>query len=111
MYIDGEYYHPTFLYESLWNFAGLLFYYCDEKRLAEVKFSSLCNLVFSGTFFVEGLRTDSLYLWSTDIRIAQLVSIVTIIVAIVLIIYRRKKVKTCRFIKKRSWKSLKIRPR
>ncbi|MCT7730069.1 MAG: prolipoprotein diacylglyceryl transferase, partial [Lactobacillus iners] len=40
-------------------------------------------------FFVEGMRTDSLYLMNT-IRISQLVSVILFIVAIVLLIYRRK---------------------
>lgn len=95
MYIHGQYYHPTFLYESLWNVAGFIFLILLRKtvvRQGEV-FLSYAIWYSLGRFWIEGLRTDSLYLWSTDIRIAQLVSILTIIVAIVLMIYRRKKVK------------------
>ena len=95
MYIHGQYYHPTFLYESLWNVAGFIFLILLRKtvvRQGEV-FLSYAIWYSLGRFWIEGLRTDSLYLWSTDIRIAQLVSVLTIIVAIVLMIYRRKKVK------------------
>lgn len=95
MYIHGQYYHPTFLYESLWNVVGFIFLILLRRtvvRQGEV-FLSYAIWYSLGRFWIEGLRTDSLYLWSTDIRIAQFVSILTIIVAIVLMIYRRKKVK------------------
>lgn len=95
MYIDGQYYHPTFLYESLWNIAGFVILIL-LRRIAVKRgeiFLSYAIWYSAGRFWIEGLRTDSLYLWSTDIRIAQLVSVVTIVVALVLIIYRRKKVK------------------
>jgi len=45
-----------------------------------------------GRFFIEGMRTDSLYLIG-ELRTAQVVSIVTIVVAIIVFIYRRVKVK------------------
>ncbi|WP_316572350.1 prolipoprotein diacylglyceryl transferase [Neobacillus sp. YIM B06451] len=91
MYIGGHYYHPTFLYESLWNFAGfalLLFLrrvnlHRGESFLAYVIWYSI------GRFFIEGMRTDSLMLG--DIRVSQLLSIFLILLAAGLIIYRRKK--------------------
>lgn len=101
MYIDGQYYHPTFLYESLWNIAGFIILILLRRtavRRGEI-FLSYTIWYSLGRFWIEGLRTDSLYLWNTDIRIAQLVSVVTIIVAVILIVYRRKKVKELPFYK------------
>ena len=45
-----------------------------------------------GRYFIEGMRTDSLYLIG-EIRTAQVVSIVAIVVAIIIIVYRRVKIK------------------
>ncbi|WP_019537100.1 prolipoprotein diacylglyceryl transferase [Paenibacillus ginsengihumi] len=63
MLIEGQYYHPTFLYESLWNVAGLLLLLWLRRR----PFLKEGELFFSyfiwysiGRFFVEALRTDSL---------------------------------------------------
>jgi phosphatidylglycerol:prolipoprotein diacylglycerol transferase len=120
MYIDGQFYHPTFLYESLWNLAGLLLLLWLRRR----PFLRSGELFFSyfiwysiGRFFIEGLRTDSLAFtapswlaslidafWSPmnlvfeagsmdygNVRISQLLAILIIIAAVILIIVRRKK--------------------
>ncbi|TMV50967.1 prolipoprotein diacylglyceryl transferase [Paenibacillus mesophilus] len=120
MYIDGQFYHPTFLYESLWNLVGLLLLFWLRRR----PFLRSGELFFSyfiwysiGRFFIEGLRTDSLAftapswfaslinaLWSPmnlvfeagsmdygNVRISQLLAILIIIAAVILIIVRRKK--------------------
>jgi phosphatidylglycerol---prolipoprotein diacylglyceryl transferase len=75
-----EYYHPTFLYESLWNFlVFLLLWFGLRKRLESRPGSlTLCYLgLYSiGRFFVEGLRTDSLMLGS--LRAAQVVSLLLV---------------------------------
>jgi phosphatidylglycerol:prolipoprotein diacylglycerol transferase len=92
MYINGTYYHPTFLYESLWNFTGvmvLLFLRKVNLRRGEL-FLSYVIWYSIGRFFVEGLRTDSLMLTDT-LRIAQVISIVLILLAIGLIVFRRAK--------------------
>lgn len=91
MHIAGVYYQPTFLYESLWNFLGvvLLLLIRRKKRnlkLGETTFLYLIWYAF-GRFFIEGLRTDSLY-WGS-IRVSQALSIVLFIAAIALIIWRR----------------------
>ncbi|KAF0198055.1 MAG: phosphatidylglycerol:prolipoprotein diacylglycerol transferase [Bacillota bacterium] len=75
MYIAGEYRHPTFLYESLWNLAvfGLLMWFLRNKRF-HGQIAALYAVGYSlGRFWIEGLRTDSLMLgpW----RIAQVVSL------------------------------------
>ncbi len=63
MYIQGQYYHPTFLYESIWNLVGLLLLFWLRRR----PFLRAGELFFAyfiwysvGRFFIEGLRTDSL---------------------------------------------------
>jgi len=92
MYINGTYYHPTFLYESIWNFIGFGLLIALRKvnlRRGEL-FLSYVIWYSIGRYFVEGLRTDSLMLTET-LRIAQTISIVLIIVAVALIIFRRMK--------------------
>jgi phosphatidylglycerol---prolipoprotein diacylglyceryl transferase len=92
MYIDGAYYHPTFLYESLWNLAGVIILILLRKvnlRRGEL-FLGYVIWYSIGRFFVEGLRTDSLMLTDT-LRIAQVISIVLIVIAVGLIAIRRLK--------------------
>lgn len=63
MYIEGQYYHPTFLYESLWNIVGLLLLFWLRRRpflRAGELFMSYFIWYSIGRFFVEALRTDSL---------------------------------------------------
>ncbi|TDQ36963.1 prolipoprotein diacylglyceryl transferase [Aureibacillus halotolerans] len=90
MYIDGMYYHPTFLYESVWNIAGfallLLLRKVNLKR-GELFLSYIIWYSF-GRFFIEAMRTDSLFIVA-NLRTAQVISIVLIILAIVLWVYRR----------------------
>lgn len=87
MYIDGSYYHPTFLYESIWNVIGLIIMFILRKR----KYNKIGTLTgfymiwYSvGRLFIEQLRTDSLMLG--QVRVAQLISVVLIILGIILII-------------------------
>ncbi|MCS0788276.1 prolipoprotein diacylglyceryl transferase [Cytobacillus firmus] len=90
MYINGAYYHPTFLYESIWNIIGFIILILLRRanlRRGEL-FLSYVIWYSIGRFFVEGLRTDSLML-TENLRIAQTISIVLIIGALVLIFYRR----------------------
>lgn len=90
------YVHPTFLYESLWNFVGLIALYIllrRGKRQYDGQF--FCLYIFwygLGRSWVEGLRTDSLYIGSTDIRVSQLLAIISAVTAaVILIINARKK--------------------
>ena len=87
MYINGQYYHPTFLYEYIWDVAGFIILVNIRKHL---KFFLYLTWYSIGRFFIEGLRTDSLMLTS-NIRVAQLVSILLILISISLIVYRRIK--------------------
>jgi len=90
MYIDGTYYHPTFLYESLWNILGFIILLLLRKvnlKQGEI-FLSYLIWYSIGRYFVEGLRTDSLMFF--DFRVAQLLSIGLIIGSIIIILIRRR---------------------
>lgn len=83
MLIKGQYYHPTFLYESLWNlfvFAVLMYLQRRKAIKSGDIFLSYLALYSAGRFFIEGLRTDSLMLG--PLRMAQLVSLLAIVLAI-----------------------------
>ena len=93
--INGVKVHPTFLYESIWNlgvFIFLIWYRKNKSKVNGETFLLYVALYSLGRFFIEGLRTDSLMLGS--IRIAQLISMVSIIGAMAILLYRRKKVNT-----------------
>lgn len=91
MCIEGTMYYPTFLYESFWNLLvfGLLLWFRRKNPLRGEVFLAYVATYSVGRFFIEGLRTDSLYIFG-QLRTAQALSIVLIIGAILLIIYRRK---------------------
>ncbi|MDR0812378.1 MAG: prolipoprotein diacylglyceryl transferase [Oscillospiraceae bacterium] len=79
------YVHPTFLYESLWNVLGfvLLHFYSRSKKQ---KFNGEIALLYIfwygvGRSMIEGLRTDSLYIGNTNIRISQCLAIASAIAA------------------------------
>jgi prolipoprotein diacylglyceryl transferase len=89
--IDGVKVHPTFLYESIWNFLSFIFlvWFSRKKSQVEGEVFLLYVILYSlARFFIEGLRTDSL-MWG-DFRVAQIVSVVSILLA-ALVLYRRKK--------------------
>ena len=85
------YYHPTFLYESLWNAAGfLLLHKLSKKR----KFDGQIALSYAawyglGRTFIEGLRTDSLYLG--PFRVSQLLAAVSCIAGLSVLVYQMRK--------------------
>lgn len=103
--VDGIEYiqvHPTFLYESLWNLCLLilLILYTKHKKFdGEVMLLYLAGYGL-GRVWMEGLRTDQLFLWGTPFAVSQLLSAFIVVFSIVLIIYKRRKVK----IKQRSRK-------
>ncbi|MDO5039065.1 prolipoprotein diacylglyceryl transferase [Clostridium sp.] len=88
MFIDGEYYHPTFLYESIWDLLVcivlVIILYKVKKGYEGIVISSYMILYSLGRFFIEGLRTDSLMFFG--FRIAQLISFAGIILGIIFII-------------------------
>ena len=91
MKINGMYFHPTFLYESLWNLVGFITLVL-VRRIKTLKLGKLTGIYLSwysfGRFFIEGMRKDSLMLGS--IKMAQLVSIILFIVGLVLIFKKNK---------------------
>jgi phosphatidylglycerol:prolipoprotein diacylglycerol transferase len=93
MYIDEAYRQPTFLYESVWNVIGFIVLIFLRKKTGLLKegevFLSYLIWYGFGRFFIEGMRTDSLYLFG-DIRVSQALSALLFFGAIVLLIWRRK---------------------
>ncbi len=87
--------HPTFLYESLWNFTGFIILYILLHRGArkyDGQFTWLYVLWYGlGRAWVEGLRTDSLYIGTTDIRVSQLLAIVSALIAAAILIVNARK--------------------
>ena len=96
--VDGVEYiqvHPTFLYESLWNFAVLilLIVYTKHKKFdGEIILLYLAGYGL-GRVWIEGLRTDQLFLWGTPIAVSQLLSAILVILSIIILIYKRRKAK------------------
>ncbi len=99
--------HPTFLYESLWNLVGLLLilFIVSKGRRFDGENTWFYFLWYGlGRSWIEGLRTDSLYLFNWElfgqrIRVSQALSMVMVVVAAVMLFYNIK-------IKKRSPESL-----
>lgn len=89
------YVHPTFLYESLWNLAGLVFLHFwskKGKRKYDGQIFWLYILWYGlGRAWIEGLRTDSLYIGSTDIRVSQLLAAVSALSALIVLIVNKRK--------------------
>ena len=87
--------HPTFLYESLWNIVVLIILYTFRKHK---KFDGQLMAMYFigyglGRFWIEGMRTDSLMIGSTNIPVSQVLSIILVIVFIIYIIININKTK------------------
>jgi phosphatidylglycerol:prolipoprotein diacylglycerol transferase len=84
-FIDQQFFHPTFLYESLWDGGLFLVLVLGLRRRLEpvpgALFLAYLGLYSLGRLWIEGLRTDSLMLGS--LRVAQVASVVAILVAAV----------------------------
>ena len=86
------YYPPTFLYESMWNLAGLFLVYQIGKRWR--KYDGECFLFYLcwyglGRAWIEGLRTDSLYFFGLELF--QMVAVVCFLAAGALLLYQRSR--------------------
>ncbi|MDT2596535.1 prolipoprotein diacylglyceryl transferase [Enterococcus dongliensis] len=93
MYIDGAFRQPTFLYESLWSLIGFVLILFIRKNGTTKRgelFLGYVTWYSFGRFFIEGMRTDSLYLFG-GIRVSQLLSLLLFVGGLVLLYYRRKK--------------------
>ena len=92
MNINGTYYHPTFLYESLWSLVGfaLLLLLRNKNQFLRQGEVALSYVIWysAGRFFIEGMRTDSL--WIGDfLRVSQGLSLVLFVAALAVLMYRR----------------------
>ena len=89
------YVHPTFLYESLWNlalFIGLWLWVRKGKRKYDGQMSLLYFFFYGlGRAWIEGLRTDSLYIGHTGIRVSQALSLVLVLCAGALLLWERRR--------------------
>lgn len=86
--------HPTFLYESLWNLVGLLllaFVLEKHRKFDGQIFFSYMAWYGLGRSWIEGLRTDSLYFFSTGLRISQVLAIVFCISAVAILIVQLRR--------------------
>ena len=83
------YFHPTFLYESLWNVIGFVLiniFYKKKRFDGEVALWYFIWYGF-GRMLIEGLRTDSLYLWGTPIRVSQALGGLLFVGGVAILIY------------------------
>ncbi|MBE6596412.1 MAG: prolipoprotein diacylglyceryl transferase [Ruminococcaceae bacterium] len=81
------YYHPTFFYESLWNLVGFILInlvYKKKKFDGQIFYMYISWYGF-GRMFIEGLRTDSLYIG--EFRVSQVVAFICVIVGVIMLIY------------------------
>ena len=83
------YHHPTFLYESLWNALGfVVLHFLSKKREYDGQIALGYAFWYGlGRFFIEGLRTDSLYLPGTAIRVSQLLAAISCVTAAAVLVY------------------------
>ena len=83
-----EYYHPTFLYESLWNAAGfVILHFLSRHRRYDGQIALGYAVWYGlGRTFIEGLRVDSLYLG--PFRVSQLLAALTCITAAMVLIWQ-----------------------
>ena len=92
MRIEGKYYYPTFFFESIWCLIGFIILMIARKN-KNLRKGFQIGFYFIwygiGRFFIEALRTDSLMFF--NLKIAQIVSLVGIIIGIIIIVTNRNK--------------------
>ena len=84
---ENAWFQATFFYESLWNFVGFFLLITAYYRTNKTGTTTALYFVWYGTgrALIEGLRSDSLYIAGTAIRVSQLVSIILVIIGIVVL--------------------------
>ena len=82
----GAFYHPTFLYESLWNLVGfIILHFFSKKRKYDGQVALMYVAWYGlGRSIIEGLRTDSL--WWGNFRVSQVLAAATCFAAVVALI-------------------------
>ena len=96
----GESVHPCFLYESFWCASGFIllhFFSLKFKKYDGQLFLLYVCWYGLGRFFIEGLRTDSLFIPHTSFRVSQFVAIISSTICLILLIYNAVKIKTHRY--------------
>ena len=92
MHIEGKYYYPTFFFESIWCLIGFMILMI-ARRNKNLRKGFQIGFYFIwygiGRFFIEAFRTDSLMLFG--LKIAQIVSLIGIIIGIIIIVTNRNK--------------------
>lgn len=88
--------HPTFFYESVWNLCTLIFLLITgpKKKFTGQVFWEYLMFYGIGRFWIEGLRTDSLLLWGTNIAVSQALSGALAVLGLAMIIRGVRKAKT-----------------
>ena len=83
-----EYYHPTFLYESVWNLCGFVLLHFLSKRRKYDGQIALCYAAWYGLgrCLIEGLRMDSLY-WGS-FRVSQVLAGISCVTAVIVLIWQ-----------------------
>ena len=92
--VGGQMVHPTFLYESILDVSIflILYFYVSKRRRFPGEMAGIYMILYSiGRFFIEGLRTDSLYIG--PLRTAQVMSLIVIALGALLLIIQPKRVK------------------
>jgi len=83
--------HPTFFYESIWNLIGfiVLHFYSKRRKFDGEVFALYLGWYGIGRFWIEALRTDSLYIPGTALKVSQVVALVCVAACIIIeLIYR-----------------------
>lgn len=92
MHIEGKYYYPTFFFESIWCLIGFIILMI-ARRNKNLRKGFQIGFYFIwyglGRFFIEAFRTDSLMFFG--LKIAQIVSLIGIIIGIIIIVTNRNK--------------------
>ena len=81
------YVHPTFLYESIWNLLGLVLLHIYSKRVKNRYDGQIFAMYLAwyglGRAFIEGIRSDTLFLFNTGMRVSQVFAALTCIVSLI----------------------------
>ncbi|MDD6236362.1 MAG: prolipoprotein diacylglyceryl transferase [Clostridiales bacterium] len=88
--------HPCFLYESLWCILGFVlihFLWTKRRKFDGEIFLGYLAWYGAGRFFIEGLRTDSLMIGSTRLRVSQLLAGLLVLVSVIMIIVIRSRIR------------------
>ncbi len=91
VFIENEsaWFQATFFYESLWNFVGLAILLLVFKKSESLGTTTASYFVWYGIgrTIIEGLRSDSLYIGATNVRVSQLLSMILVFVGVGILVF------------------------